>query len=149
MANRTLLEETVGRALRRKIITFRRNLIMPTLSFGRTSYSTGNIIPEKMLTLRTLRSVYSFVNRVPPECVPGPNVVLNGNLSVFRSPASAGGWSVEVGFPACSCQANECNQIVLWDCSICKNLSTKCISLTHLLIHPLTNPLDEFSQNLI
>ena len=59
------------------------------------------------------------------------SIAMNGNMCVFRRHATAAGpWSVEVGFPACSCQANACNRIVLWDCSVCKNPCTECTLLT-------------------
>ena len=67
------------------------------------------------------------------------SIFMNGNFCMFRkhtATADRDRQSVQVAFPACSCQTNECNRIVLWDCSVCKNTCTECTSLP-----PLPSPL--------
>ena len=200
VATRAHLEETLRRALaihddvgddtddedssedvRRTVITFRPNITMPTLSFGKTNSGTGVIESDSSLTADRLRSVYMLVkNNVARECVPvsphtaevavattaaaalappaavaaatipasapasaaATSIEVNDNLCVFRRHASAADrdqWSVEVGFPACSCHANDCNRIVLWDCAVCNNPCTECMSLMYNTIHRMYN----------
>ena len=165
---RALLEDTIRRALRGTIITFRPNVTMASLSFGMINSTTGDIVSEITLTSGMLQSINTLVkSHCAHECVPTPyvsptqaaaltpavaaassvSIVMNGNMCVFRRHASAADRdrrSVQIAFPACSCQANECNRIVLWDCSVCKNPCTECTSLTSFVTHQFTHPLGIF-----
>ena len=163
---------------RETIIPFHPNVTMPTLFFGRTNSPTDDIVPEIALTSDTLRSIYMLVkDHVARDCLPTPfvsslptevlapvaavqgaasSIVLNGDKCTFRrhtTAADRGRQSVQVAFPACSCHTNECNRIVLWDCSVCKNPCTDCTSLPSPLslsppfssfLSPLPPPLNLF-----
>ena len=105
-------------------ITFRPMETMPTLSYGVNS--TEGV--DKKLTIRTLRCLYDLARHIECEYQqPSINVeVRDGKLCMISSPVDI--WQATIGFPCSPCSNDECNQIVLWDCSLCKNVCTDCMA---------------------
>ena len=126
-----VLQELVDLSLRQRqqedsdmhpSITFRPTETMPTLSYG----STAGV--EKKLTMRTLRCLYYLVRHIECEYQQQSiNIeVRDGKLCMISGPV--GIWQAKIGFPCSPCSNDECNQIVLWDCSMCKNVCTDCMA---------------------
>ena len=141
----SLLQELIELSLRHRQqdesdihpnLTFCPSETMPSLSFCKDV--EGVKIVDKKLTIRTLRCLYDFVRHIENEYQPSLNIeVRDGKICMIASRSdvmtsdvetTAAGWQATIGFPCSQCSNDECNQVVLWDCPLCKNVCTDCMA---------------------
>jgi hypothetical protein len=95
-------------------------VIMPTLLLTNE---------EKTLTLQTMRRLYGFIrNSITSECQLCSLITVKDKVCTFTNNAGEDReLSFKVLLASSQCSDTDCNQIVLWDCCVCKKPCSECL----------------------
>lgn len=88
------------------------------------------ISKDKTLTLITMFKVYKFIKEtVTNEFKPNVEITVNNRICTWNyTKEDKVGLNFKINFASAQCSDGDCNQIVLWHCSVCISPCSECLS---------------------